>query len=109
MVVHVLDGQSYKVMTAKDGTEALAIFIKHQKQIQMVLTDIIMPHMDGLRLARTLKRVKQGLNIIASIGQGQEKDELDKIGINVILDKPYTSETLQVAVHEILNDKVCAS
>ncbi len=110
MVVHVLEGQGYNVMTAKDGTEALAIFIKHQKQIRMVLTDIVMPHMDGLRLARTLKRVKPELNIIASTGQDQEKekDELNNIGINVILEKPYSSESLQVIVHEALNGKAYA-
>lgn len=110
MVVHVLEGRGYNVMTANDGTEALAIFIKHQKQIRMVLTDIIMPQMDGLRLARTLKRAKPDLAIIASTGHGleKEKSELDKIGIEVILDKPYTSESLQVAVHEVLNGKVHA-
>ena len=110
MVVHVLEGQGYNVMTASDGTEALAIFIKHQKQIRMVLTDIIMPQMDGLRLARTLKRAKPDLAIIASTGHDleKEKSELDKIGIEVILDKPYTSESLQVAVHEVLNGNVYA-
>ena len=110
MVVHVLEGQGYYVMTAKDGIEALAIFIKHQKQIRMVLTDIVMPHMDGLILARTLKRVKPELNIIASTGQDQEKekDELNNIGINVILEKPYSSESLQGIVHEALNGKAYA-
>ena len=111
MVVQVLESQGYNVLTAKDGTEALAIYIKQQNKIQLVLTDIVMPQMDGLRLTRTLKKLKPDLNVIASTGQGQEKErnELKDVGIKIILEKPYTSNSLQVAVHEVLNGKAYAS
>ncbi len=104
MIREVLEGQEFKVMTAEDGTEALAIYAKYDKKIRVVLTDIAMPHLDGVAVVQTLKKLNSNLGIVVSTGEGQ-KDKIQKLknlGIEYFLDKPYTTEALVSIVHKSL-------
>ena len=78
MIREVLEAQDYKVMTAEDGTEALAIYAKYEKEIRVVLTDIAMPHLDGVAVVQTLKKLNSKLGIVVSTGEGQ-KDKIQKL------------------------------
>src|SRR6202011_4937563 len=68
----ILEKNRYDVLSASDGPEALAIFAQQIQSIRLVLTDMSMPYMDGAALARTLKKMKSDLPIIASTGQGEQ-------------------------------------
>ncbi len=107
MVEEVLGKQGYNVLTAKDGTEATAKFVKYQKEIRVVMTDIIMPYMDGVSLSRTLIKMDPEVKIIATTGQGHEKHktDLDLLGVKTMLEKPYFSESLIATVREVLDSK----
>lgn len=100
-----LDAFDYKTLLAADGTEALAIFAQQLDRIAVVLTDLMMPHMDGLALIRALRRMKPKLRIVASTGLG-DKTELGVLrGMNVatVLHKPYGAETLLRTIHEAIH------
>ena len=104
MIREVLETQGYKVLTAEDGTEALAIYAKYDKEIRSVLTDIAMPHLDGVAVVQTLKKLNPELEIIVSTGEVQ-KDKIQKmknLGIIYFLEKPYTTEALISIVHKSL-------
>ena len=99
-----LEHSGYRVLTATDGSEALALFEKHASEIQVVLTDVMMPGMDGVSLSRALKAIDPQVKIIASTGRTTEtlQNELRALGIEAILHKPYDSkkllETLRKAI-----------
>ena len=104
MIREVLEAQEFKVMTAEDGTEALAIYAKYDKEIRVVLTDIAMPHLDGVAVVQTLKKLNSNLGIIVSTGE-EQKDKIQKLknlGIEYFLDKPYTTEALVSIVNKSL-------
>ena len=88
--------QRYKVLDAKDGTEALALYVKRENKVKAVITDISMPHLDGVALVRILKKLNPEIKVIVSTGQGEKNkiSELNALGIKDFLYKPYTSETL---------------
>jgi PAS domain S-box-containing protein len=92
----VLELHGYRVLLAADGTEALAIFAQNSATIDAVLTDITMPFLDGVALVRAFQRMRPGLPIIASTGQGQNERaaELKAVGLESILKKPYNAEVL---------------
>ncbi len=95
----------YRVLSAADGSEALVTFALNSARINLVLTDLMMPMVDGLTLARALRAMKSTLPIIASTGLG-EKDqlaELKMINVAAILHKPYSAAALLRAIHDALH------
>ena len=102
----LLEAHGYQVLTAGDATEALAIFAQRKDEIELVLTDLAMPLMDGLALIRTLQKMKPGVCVIASTGQGspgQGAYELPGLNVCACLAKPYNKETLLKTLHDALH------
>jgi hypothetical protein len=100
----VLETSGYKVLTASDGVDALATCAQRMSEIKLVLTDIMMPHLDGAALIRTLQMLNGDLRFIACTGQFDEgrQAELRRLGIGPVLRKPYSHEKLLLAVREAL-------
>jgi CheY-like chemotaxis protein len=97
-----LETFGYRVLTASDGTEALALFAENRNEISVVLTDMLMPFMDGPATIRALQRLDPEVRIIAASGlSNQRPGELN--GVKTFLNKPYTAEKLLKALDEILD------
>ena len=101
-----LETFGYKVLTANDGTEALAIFADKKNEIAVVLTDMVMPFMDGPATIRALQRMNPKVRIIAASGLGtaQRAGEGVLEGVAVFLTKPYTAEKLLKTLAQVLKD-----
>jgi PAS domain S-box-containing protein len=99
-----LEAFNYRVITANDGAEAIALFAQRQTEIQAVLTDIMMPVMDGLALIRALRKIAPQLPIIASSGLAENSKitEAADEGVKAFLTKPYTTGTLLKLLAEVL-------
>jgi two-component system cell cycle sensor histidine kinase/response regulator CckA len=91
-----LETFGYQVLTASDGTEALALYADKKNDIAVVLTDMVMPFMDGPATIRALQRMNPGVLIIAAsgLGNGQRAGEGVLEGVSHFLNKPYTAEKL---------------
>ena len=96
-----LNDAGYQVLSAKNGQEALQVFVEHQQEIKLVVTDVMMPVMDGLKLARVLHELDQHILVIASSGLDPEekKAELAAGFIVDFLNKPVEIESLLRSVH----------
>jgi signal transduction histidine kinase/ligand-binding sensor protein/CheY-like chemotaxis protein len=103
----VLKKNGYQALTAADGIEALAVYREHADEIHIVLTDVIMPGMGGVQLARALKEINPRVKIIASTGQPSKKrqSQLQALGVKVILRKPYDAGKLLAVLHEAIHSK----
>ena len=101
----LLVNNGYKVLTAEDGPTALAIFADHLQHIDLVLTDLAMPIMSGIALARTLRRMDGNVRIVISTGREDDftRAELDEIGIKATLPKPYSQPALLGLLHQVLH------
>ncbi|HEU4510009.1 MAG TPA: PAS domain S-box protein [Pyrinomonadaceae bacterium] len=100
-----LETFGYTVVTASDGTEALAIYADKKNEIAVVLTDMVMPFMDGPSTIRALQRMNPKVRIIAAsgLGAGQRAGEGVLEGVSVFLNKPYTAEKLLNTVAQVLS------
>ena len=96
----MLKKSGYNVLTSADGTEALALYKANATRIDLVLTDVMMPRMDGVELARALKKINPEVKIIASTGQASEilQADLQALGVHLILRKPYDIKQLLAAL-----------
>jgi PAS domain S-box-containing protein len=101
-----LETFGYKVLTASDGTEALALYADKKNEIAVVLTDMVMPFMDGSATIRALQRMDPKVRIIAAsgLGAGQRAGEGALEGVSVFLNKPYTAEKLLNTLAQVLKD-----
>ena len=101
-----LETFGYSVLTAADGTEALALYADKKNEIAAVLTDMVMPFMDGSATIRALQRMNPRVRIIAAsgLGAGQRAGEGVLEGVSVFLSKPYTAEKLLKTLAKVLAD-----
>jgi len=101
-----LETFGYSVLTAADGTEALALYADKKNEIAAVLTDMVMPFMDGPATIRALQRMNPKVRIIAAsgLGAGQRAGEGVLEGVLVFLSKPYTAEKLLKTLAKVLAD-----
>jgi PAS domain S-box-containing protein len=99
-----LEAYGYQVVTANDGTEAVALYAEHKDAIKVVLTDLGMPHMDGLTTIRILQKMNPQIKIIATSGLRSEGKSSDvaSLGVKTFLSKPYTADKLILTLFEIL-------
>ncbi|HEY9892044.1 MAG TPA: response regulator [Candidatus Sericytochromatia bacterium] len=101
-----LETYNYKAITASDGIEAVAIYAEHREQISVVLTDMMMPSMDGPTTIRTLQKINPQVKIIAVSGLASS-DKLTKAastGVKTFLSKPYTTKELLETIDGVLNN-----
>jgi len=99
-----LETFGYRVLTASDGTEALALYADKKNEIAVVLTDMVMPFMDGPATIRALQRMNPKVRLIAAsgLGAGQHAGEGVLEGVAVFLNKPYTAEKLLKTLAQVL-------
>ena len=91
-----LEAYNYKVITACDGIEAIALYAEHRDEISIVLTDMMMPSMDGLTTIRTLRKINPQVKIIAISGlaSGDKLAAVIGTGVKTFLSKPFTTQEL---------------
>lgn len=104
MAVRTLKQYNYTIMEAANGKDALDIADSHPAKIDLLLTDIVMPHMGGKALGDRLRIVRPEMKIIFTSGYTDDKTVLQgnfDPGI-IFLQKPYTPTTLVKCVNELL-------
>jgi CheY-like chemotaxis protein len=101
-----LEMHGYRALTASDGTEAVAIYAQHKDEIKVVLTDMMMPYMDGPATIRALQKLNPRVKIIASSGltEPARMAEASNGGVSGFLSKPYTAEKLLETIAAVLKE-----
>jgi DNA-binding response OmpR family regulator len=106
LVREMLAREGYTVLGAGDGEEALKTFDANQNEIDLLLTDIVMPQLNGRELADRIKAKRPGLRVLYMSGFMKEAI-LKYYGISItgipFLQKPFTRETLAKKVREVLD------
>ena len=94
--------KGYKVIEAEDGELAVDIFFK-EKDIGLVILDVMMPKMDGWEVCRTLRRYSQ-VPIIMLTARSEERDELlgFELGVDEYISKPFSPKILVARIEAIL-------
>ncbi len=99
-----LETFGYRALVASNGQEALEIYALHHEEIRCVITDMMMPTMDGPATIRGLMEIDPAVRIIAASGiaGNREVAHLAGSGVKDFLAKPYTAETLLNCLQQVL-------
>jgi signal transduction histidine kinase/ActR/RegA family two-component response regulator len=100
----ILELFGYRVLLASDGAKAIALYEQHQADIAVVLTDMMMPLMDGTATIQELVRLNPQVRIVAASGLATDTQAAGAAAARVMyfLPKPYTAETLLTAIRAAL-------
>ncbi|MBI3194140.1 MAG: PAS domain S-box protein, partial [Ignavibacteriae bacterium] len=101
---YTLEMYGYKVLTANDGSKGVAMYKEKQSEIDIVITDMMMPVMDGNATILALKELNPMVKIVASSGltTGSQISTKPETEVLAFLAKPYTAESLLKTLHEVL-------
>jgi PAS domain S-box-containing protein len=106
VLLEMLTQQGYNVLVASSGPEALELCAKEHADIELLITDVIMPKMSGRELADRLRDCRENLKVL--FVSGYTDSAIVHHGIlepgTVFLQKPFTPEQLATKVREVLDD-----
>jgi two-component system cell cycle sensor histidine kinase/response regulator CckA len=100
----MLERIGFTVVTASDGSEAIARFRERADDIICAIVDLTMPHVDGAETFRELRRMRPGVRVILSSGYN-EQDVTQRFvgkGLAGFIQKPYQLSTLVAVLKEVL-------
>lgn len=99
-----LEAFGYRVITSEDGAQAIGQFALVRDQVGVVLTDMMMPVMDGPALISALHHIDPRVRIIAASGLDANENvaRAASLGVKHFLPKPYSASTLLDALHRVL-------
>jgi PAS domain S-box-containing protein len=106
MIKETLETYRYRVLTASDGSEALSLYLQNPSAIELVITDLMMPSMDGPDFIRALINRDPHIPVICISGLLSDKQPpFEESSALEILQKPFTTERLLSAIRQALAQK----
>lgn len=101
----MLEKFGYKAYLAEGGREAVKIYSQHHDEIAVVITDWMMPDMDGAATIRGLQQIDPAVRVIVSTGLVEESATNPAVAQNIrrILNKPYSTLSLLETLREVLS------
>jgi PAS domain S-box-containing protein len=96
MIQRMLETHGYRVVTAAEGAEAISLFAQYRSEVRVVLTDMMMPGVDGPSLVRALRLQDPQLPILGMTGVSEKADVkgLAALDLAKLLTKPFTNAAL---------------
>ncbi len=103
----ILEELGYEVVVAKDGQEALQIYLEENSAFDLVLLDMVMPVMNGRDCFEAMRKHNPNVLVVLSSGFAREEDlrEMKEHGVVGFLSKPYFSSTLSQTIHDALQQR----
>jgi two-component system, cell cycle sensor histidine kinase and response regulator CckA len=108
MTCDVLDASGYRVLTARNGAEAVDLCARHPEQIDLVVMDLVMPVMDGSSAMRALRDTHVTAKLIAMSGVPLSSGQLNDCQHVAFLQKPYSPQILLATLQKELQHSSCA-
>src|ERR1700727_1929870 len=105
----MLTRNGYTVVTASSGAEAIEIASSHVGPIDLVLTDVIMPKMQGPTVAKEVRKVRSDIRVLFMSGHAQPVLEAESVlGTDfLLLEKPFDQAVLLEGVRQVLERDDC--
>ena len=104
IMMNILRDQGFTVLAAGDAEEAMCVADQVGKQLDLLITDIVLPKMNGIQLSRLLQASKPDLKVI--LMSGYSEDAIGQSGLtendNLFITKPFTISSLLIAVRSAL-------
>jgi hypothetical protein len=103
LVVTMLEEEGYLVLQAGNGLDAIALAERHRGEIDLLLTDVVMPRLSGPELAQKLRALRPGLEVLFMSGYNDSRlvhRGVEQANVNLLV-KPFSPDELVAKVDEL--------
>lgn len=107
VAAEILEANGYTVIKAENGVRAIDKFERNREKIDLLLTDVVMPHMRGTELARRLLEREPQLKVLYMSGYSEQAAVSGRLGETrrLLIHKPFSPEKLARAVRKVLDGR----
>jgi two-component system cell cycle sensor histidine kinase/response regulator CckA len=104
LLENILTAEGYRVMTAKDGAEAVEVYTQYKNQIELVLMDMDLPKLSGAEVLRKLQEINPKVKVIFASGyiDPHIKSEVLKAGVKHFVQKPYIPQEVLRHIRKVI-------
>ncbi len=107
LVVTMLEEEGYLILQAGNGLDAIAVAERHRGDIDLLLTDVVMPRMSGSELAQKLRSLRPGIEVLFMSGYNDSRlvhRGVEGANVNLLV-KPFSPDELVVKVGELTSNR----
>ncbi len=98
--------KSYSVVTASDGLEGMKLFEAEKANFDLIITDLVMPHITGVGVISIVKKIHPEIPVIAITGWGEYPEALAiESQADLVLKKPFELSKLENFISNLLSKK----
>jgi two-component system, cell cycle sensor histidine kinase and response regulator CckA len=103
----LLESSGYRVLTAKDGAQAIDLFEQNSEDLSLVISDIELPHLGGLDAIKRMKQTNANVRLVLASGYvyPEIKTKLELVGVDAFLPKPYVPEEILEMIRGVLDSR----
>ena len=103
--VKILQKLGYKVLDARDGQEAIEVFLKNQSEVDLVILDMRMPYNGGNAFSQ-LKKINANVKVLIASGYAKDQQikEMMEKGCSGFIQKPFSIKSLSQKIKNTLNE-----
>jgi len=101
-VSKMLEARGYRVLMAVDGEEALSVIEQHPSEIDLVLTDVVLPKLSGPEVIARLRQSRPASKVLFMSGYTDRTVPLDREAGVAFIQKPFTPRQLGQKLREVL-------
>lgn len=106
LLATMLRTQGYRVVTARDGQDAVSVAKTHNGVIDLFLTDIIMPRKNGIEAAETIRKIRPGVSVLYMTGYAEQTVSTSNENNDALLEKPVPPPVLFEKIRQLLATRV---
>ncbi len=101
----MLEHLGFEVIVARDGKEAVDLFMANKDKLKFVMVDLTMPHKNGMEVCKEIRAVSASLPLILTSGYPEEEcsEQMKLLKVSGYLQKPFRYESLKSLVKKILS------
>ena len=100
----LIEAEGFRVLTARDGIEAIETFEKHREDVGLVLADLGLPRLGGWEALARMRKLKPEIRAIVASGtlDLSQRAEMRRSGVQTTIRKPYTAAEMLGAIRQAL-------
>ena len=100
-------GVGYRVLTAKNGKEAVSVFDRENRRIGIVILDMVMPEMDGETCLKAIRKINADVGVILTTGFTTDGSLIERMReqAEMVIEKPFDLNMLSVVLKDMLHER----
>ncbi len=101
----ILGSLNYRVLVARNGSQAVELYQEHADEIDLVVLDVVMPVLGGVDAAKQIRQIRPDVKLLYATGYDSREQAASDVGADEVLEKPFSIAEVSRKIRQILDRK----